>query len=266
MGSASVVVMPDIFRVLRTAPFAVRLVDLLLAVRAVPYLGLRYVCPVCRWRLRGFTQGGASLRARDRGYCPRCNSKARHRRTWLFLEAHTDLFDRRRRLLHVSPKYSLSRRFVRMGHLFYVAGDIGRRPHIGARLDLSQLPFRDGAFDSIICIHVLEHVDDDRAAIGEMYRVLEPGGWALISVPIRLDQPTFEDPSIRDPAEREAAFGETTHVRYYGRDLEDRLARAGFDVELDLASGVPESERLRFGLLDDENIFFCRKPPTSVPE
>lgn len=113
--------------------------------------------------------------------------------------------------------------------------------------------------DAVICVHVLEHIRDDRAAIGEIYRLLQPGGWALISVPIRLDGPTYEDPSIVSPAAREAAFGETNHVRLYGLDLVDRLEDAGFDVSVDLASAVSETTRQRYGFLDDENIFMCRK-------
>ena len=38
--------------------------------------------------------------------------------------------------------------------------------------------FRDESFDFALCVHVLEHVPDDREAIGEFYRVLRPGGAA----------------------------------------------------------------------------------------
>lgn len=238
----------------------VRMVDVLMAVRAVTFMGRRFTCPVCGWRLRGFTHGGASLRSRPRGYCPRCNSKARHRRIWLFLEEHTNLFRSELSLLHISPKYSLSRRFVRMRNLNYVAGDIGNRPNVDVRLNVSQLPFASEAFDAIICVHVLEHVEHDRAAMQEMQRVLKPGGWAVISVPIRLDQTTYEDASIRTPSERKLAFGESTHVRYYGHDIVERLEDAGFEVTLDLADSVSQPVKDRFGLLDDENILFCRKP------
>jgi 2-polyprenyl-3-methyl-5-hydroxy-6-metoxy-1,4-benzoquinol methylase len=38
------------------------------------------------------------------------------------------------------------------------------------------LPFRDGAFDAVLNCGVLEHVDDERAALAELRRVLRPGG------------------------------------------------------------------------------------------
>ncbi len=119
---------------------------------------------------------------------------------------------------------------------------------------------RSDTFDAMICIHVLEHVDDDRGAMAEMYRVLKPGGWSLISVPIRLDQKTYEDATITTPAARKAAFGETSHVRYYGRDLVDRLEATGFHVTIDAAADLEPSSVTKYGLLHDENIFFCTKP------
>jgi SAM-dependent methyltransferase len=245
-------------------PVLVLVTDVLLACRAIPFLGLTHVCPCCGWRLRTFTAGGTSLKARWHGYCPRCNSKARHRRVWLYLQSRTNLFTDELHLFHVSPKYSLSRRLIRMRHLTYVAADLGYRANIDLRLDLSAVPLRSCSMDAAICVHVLEHVEDDRAAMNELHRVLKPGGWALISVPIRLDQPTYEDASIVTAAGREAAFGETTHVRYYGYDLSDRLAEAGFEVSLDLASDVPDETKKRYGLLDDENIFLCKKPLAEV--
>jgi SAM-dependent methyltransferase len=197
---------------------------------------------------------------RINGYCPRCNAKARHRRDWLFLEERTNLFTDRLRLLHVSPKYAISRRLVRMPTLDYVAIDLEVRPHITALADLQHLPLRSDTFDAAICIHVLEHVADDRSAIDELYRVLKPGGWALISVPIRLDQGTYEDATINAPAARKAAFGETSHLRWYGIDFVDRLTAAGFVVTMDPATDIDPEPAERYGLLEDENVFVAVKP------
>jgi SAM-dependent methyltransferase len=242
-----------------------RVIDGALAARAVLFMGRRFVCPCCRWHLRTFTMGGFSLRARHHGYCPRCNSKARHRRVWLYLQQHTSLFEDQIRLFHVSPKYSLSRRLARMPNIDYVGADIANRPNIGLTMDVTAVPVRSSSIDAVICVHVLEHVDDDRAAMQELHRILRPGGWALISVPIRLDQRTYEDASVVTPAAREAAFGETTHVRYYGYDLAERLAGVGFDVTLDRGRDINDAMKRRYGLLDDENIFMCHKPSRAAP-
>jgi len=60
--------------------------------------------------------------------------------------------------------------------------------------------------------------------------------------------------------DREREFGERSHVRYYGYDLFDRLNDCGFIVQLDLGKKIEQEDMQKFGLLDDENIFFCRKP------
>ena len=45
------------------------------------------------------------------------------------------------------------------------------------------LPFADGSFGSASAVAVLEHLDDDAAAAGELARVVRPGGLVWITVP-----------------------------------------------------------------------------------
>lgn len=47
-----------------------------------------------------------------------------------------------------------------------------------------ELPFPDGAFDAACLFDVLEHLEDDRAALAEARRVLKPGGLLFVSVPL----------------------------------------------------------------------------------
>ena len=49
--------------------------------------------------------------------------------------------------------------------------------------EIERLPFADGTFDVITAMDVLEHTDDDLAALGELRRVLRPGGLLLATVP-----------------------------------------------------------------------------------
>lgn len=231
-----------------------------LRLRGLCYRGRRYHCPVCGAGLRAFVTKRGLLRSNPDGYCPNCDAKARHRRLWLFLEERTGLLKDELRLLELAPWWSLSRRLKALPNLRFEAVDRERAgPHVSLLGDVTALPVAEGSFDALLCIHVLEHVPDDRRAMAELHRVLRPGGFALVSVPIRLDRPTHEDASITDPARRQAVFGERSHVRWYGADLFDRLRDAGFEVELDLASGIPEEVVRRHGLRRDENLFVCRK-------
>jgi SAM-dependent methyltransferase len=53
------------------------------------------------------------------------------------------------------------------------------------RYDGFRLPVADGAVDQVVSFEVLEHVADEAAALGEIHRVLKPGGSLVISVPHR---------------------------------------------------------------------------------
>lgn len=238
------------------------LMEAALILRGILFLGFRYTCPCCGWRMRAFTKGNSLLKKRPLSYCPRCNSKARHRRIWLFLQEKTNLFTDRLSLFEISPKYSFSRLLTQMANIRYVCADLYDRPHISFKTNLVATSLRSESFDAILCIHVLEEIMDDRRALAELFRILKPGGWAIISVPIGNDQLTYEDPTIIEPKERKRAFGEPDHVRIYGFDLIDRLEACGFHVGVDLADDVPLPIREKYGLRGDENIFYCTKAGT----
>lgn len=70
----------------------------------------------------------------------------------------------------------------------YIAGPLKRLeeqlPGIPLlQFDLRHSPLPDACLDAVSCINVLEHIDDDVAALKEIYRMLKPGGIAHIEVP-----------------------------------------------------------------------------------
>jgi SAM-dependent methyltransferase len=81
------------------------------------------------------------------------------------------------------------------------------------------LKLEDDAFDTVLCVNVLEHLDRPDLAVRGFHRVLRPGGRALILVPA--------DPSLY------SAMDEATyHRRRYERnDVRDLLEDAGFEIE-----------------------------------
>jgi SAM-dependent methyltransferase len=179
---------------------------------------------------------------------------------FLFLRDRTRVFSDAMRVLHFAPEPALKRVFESHGNLDYVTTDLLMRG-VSVRSDICDLIFKDDVFDCVVCSHVLEHVPDDRRAMRELGRVLRPGGFALILVPI-LRPPggrTYEDGSIVEPAERLRAFGQEDHVRMYGQDFPARLAEEGFDVEVVAYPQELGAEATsRFGLIENEQLFVCR--------
>lgn len=217
----------------------------------------RLQCPVCLGWDRHFRTFGRVPRQDAR--CPHCGALERHRLVWLFLQRRTDLFGgSSKRVLHFAPERALQTPLGRVASLDYVTADL--RPGMAMVVaDITSLQFADESFDVVYCSHVLEHVPDDRAAIGECYRVLKRGGWAVFMVPIHSGT-TVEDPSITDPAERERRFGQRDHVRVYGSDFSDRLRHAGFEVQSFAPGQILAASETRFAIPGDEGpIFFCSR-------
>ncbi len=69
----------------------------------------------------------------------------------------------------------------------YVGLEIGRErykdPCVAAWGDAAALPFRSDSFDTVLCNQVLEHVPEPGRAVGEMARVLKPGGHLILTAP-----------------------------------------------------------------------------------
>lgn len=222
---------------------------------ALTNAGRGVVCPCCGKRMRKFARFHG---AHDQ--CPGCGSLMRQRAVQLYVRDVLRVPERGGDVLHVGPGPALVRWFTSLVGLRYVTLDLDS-PLAMVRGDATDLPFDDGSFDLLVCLHVLEHIEDDRAAIREFFRVLAPGGRALIQVPPSDLDDTFEGPELTRPEERERVFGQWDHVRICGRDYGDRLAEAGFDVaEEDYVQRLDQSQRTTYGLRTGEPFYFCTKP------
>jgi SAM-dependent methyltransferase len=236
------------------------------ALDVAPKLGLRYCCPFCHLRFRRLeTRGrdlpvyaelgviGGGLREVE---CPWCRSNDRERLLYLFLRSHTDLFERPKRVLHFAPEARLRRRIHPVA-ASYTPADLNMP---GAeRIDITAIDKPDASFDVVICSHVLEHVPDDRAGMGELRRVLAPGGFAVIQVPIATRAEHTDEDATATPEERARRFGDPTHVRLYAEaDYVKRLGEAGFSVRAEPAEALLGSRAVkRYALEPEEKVFLC---------
>lgn len=107
--------------------------------------------------------------------------------------------------------------------------------------DLTALSYPDASFDLVLTSETLEHVPDLAAALGEIRRVLRPGGRHLFTVPMLPGVPrTFPRASIRPDGTVEHHATPIAHpggdagypvFTEFGSDLPDLLRDAGFRVE-----------------------------------
>jgi len=236
------------------------------------YFGF-YECPVCGAYLKAFLPGGLRHAVlveksvigggpRSSVFCPACRSTDRERLVYLFLKNRPHLLARGTKLLHIAPELNLSGWLRCLPELHYVTADLCKS-RVDLHFDLTSIPLPDSTFHAIICNHVLEHIPDDANAISELFRILKPGGWAILQTPISPSLPhTYEDLTITNCTERERAFGQHDHVRIYAMDYVDRLKTAGFGVEIfhwrqeDTCFGGNAN---KFGLNEEEKLFFASR-------
>ncbi len=85
--------------------------------------------------------------------------------------------------------------------------------------DLVTCPLPDNVLDAVISLNVLEHIDDDQAALNQLYRILKPGGVAVIEVPA--------GPGLYDVYDSQLMHKR----RYRMREISGRIRKAGFIVQ-----------------------------------
>lgn len=226
---------------------------------------LPFYCPVCEHKIpdwkplhRDIGHGRSRLEPGGR-LCPICYTFERTRHFALYLRQFKVL-EARPRFLHFAPETSLEPKLRAALGGRYVTTDLFMRK-VDRKEDITRMKIDDQSFDFIYCSNVLEHIEDDRAAMSELHRVLAPGGTAMIQVPIK-GLKTYEDFSIKDPGARYEHFGQGDHVRWYGEDIRQRLEAVGFEVEpfymLDVLTLTP-SEIERMNINRRELIHKCTR-------
>ncbi|WP_151895001.1 class I SAM-dependent methyltransferase [Patiriisocius marinistellae] len=221
--------------------------------------GDKYLDPIDGKSYRKFLPYGYA-RVRENVLAPGTLSLERHRLFWVYLKNETNFFTENLKVLHFAPEQAFLRKFKKLKNIDYTTTDLNS-PIADVKADICALPFKDNSYDFIICNHVLEHIPDDTKAMQELYRVLAPGGIAILQVPLENERAvTFEDNTITDQKERTEIFGQYDHVRVYGMDYFDKLRSIGFNVEaLDYTLKISNEDIERYRIAKGELLPVCRK-------
>jgi ubiquinone/menaquinone biosynthesis C-methylase UbiE len=166
-----------------------------------------------------------------------------------FLKANSSILD-------FSPSRCLYRKLKKFKGISYQSSDLSGDFIADFQYDITDLKIEENAIDLVICYHILEHVPNDLQAMHELYRILKPGGKALVQTPFK-EGAIYENDAITAEKERLEHFGQEDHVRIYSvSGLQERLENAGFLVE----ARHYLSDETHFGLSTEETILVLTKP------
>ena len=218
-------------------------------------------CPVCGYKTPIFIAGG--VKYRKNAMCPNCNSLERHRFLSFFINHKLNIKEKNIKLLHFAPEKSFYDIFENLENIEYYTGDIEKSYYVKEIIDIQNIQYPDNFFNLIICNHVLEHVPDDKKAMKELYRIIQPvseDNGVIIMVPIDFNsQTTLEKEEYNTPELREKYYGQHDHVRMYGMDFQDKLEEVGFNVEVFDCNSPFFKNSKKYGFNNDDVIYYCTK-------
>ena len=172
--------------------------------------------------------------------CHGCSSSDRDRLVYLYLRDIEKIFSKDHAsvsVLHVAPENCIAEKFLDNSQIRYSAIDSFEHgydyPEYIEKMDLLDLKFEDNTIDIVLCNHVLQDISDDISALKEIYRVLVPGGKAILQVPISpVIDSIMEHKGYLSEEECIKRYGQRFHKRIYNTEgYIDRLKSIGFKVE-----------------------------------
>ena len=217
--------------------------------------GWQRYCLICDSRLKGFLTHGEPPETDFR--CPVCHSKPPHRLAACYFNDHPEIYREGGTFVHIAPESGLGPYLAQLARgrgMHYRSGDI---KGVGdSHLDLLALPFADGSIHMLYACHVLNSLQEDRAAMREVRRVLHPDGVAVLQVPAFCTANDTIETQGHD--ERMRVFADDGIYRCYtNADYEQRLQASGFIVECVRATSLPDAQ-VRKAALKQELLHACR--------
>jgi predicted SAM-dependent methyltransferase len=186
--------------------------------------------------------------------CPNCEASDRERLYAMYFnlqEINKNKKIKNFKFLDFAPSKSLQK-FIKnnIKNIDYRSADKTMKD-VDYNVDITEMSiFEDNTFDFLLCSHVLEHVVEDRKALGELYRILKPGGKCILMVPILLSlSEDYENNSLKTEEERWKHFGQFDHVRMYSKPgFISKINHAGFKLEEFTAEQFKKSDFEKQGI------------------
>jgi SAM-dependent methyltransferase len=210
-------------------------------------------CNICGWKGAQFYPNAGSGYFELNTNCPRCLCIHRYRSLAAILDAATDCFSPENAVIEVAPVRSFQAYCLwRKQNKNYLSFDLEK---FGMEKgDITAMHYAAESCDYFLCFHVLEHVPDDSAAIREIFRVLRPGGQAVLQVPVDYSLDETVEYGRPNPLE-------TGHVRRYSQaGFLGRLTAQGFDVCAPSVGDYFSEDEINHYGFNVEKIYIATKP------
>lgn len=250
-----------------------------LLIKYIRFYGGARQCNICLRPVRKFFRFSEQLQgaAKDSGFqyefrrmetlnvdncnCPFCLSSDRERLYLLYLNRYIKGYSKQFPILDFAPSKAFINAVKRFKNVQYTSADFLRTDY-DIQLDVCQMPnVENDAYEVVICSHVLEHVQYPDQALREIFRVVAPGGLAILMVPIFTEvAQTVENPEYNTDELRCRYFGQSDHVRLFSKsDFIHRIESAGFDLELIDAKAFPSKDIQRYAVAENSLLYICHK-------
>lgn len=215
------------------------------------FLKKKYYCPVCNSnpdtyvplppfykenaKQHGYKYFGTGEMTALKTYsCKNCGSSDRERLYAYYMKMNFR-GDESINFYHFAPELSLGK-FIKnyFNNCNYKTYDLISN-NVDVHADLTDLNMiEDNECDFFICSHVLEHIQNDRSAMAELFRITKPGGSGILMAPISIEiKKSIENiPGVSTDSDRWHYYGQNDHVRLYSKeDFLQRIYDSGFKVE-----------------------------------
>ena len=124
--------------------------------------------------------------------------------------------------------------------------------------DSEDLPFENDSFDAVTVGFGVRNFENLNKGLEEIKRVMKKGGLGIVQVPFYdpIPEKTIEDKTVVSKKEREKLYGQSDHVRKYGKEYKGRLESTGLHVKVIKPNKFLNKSEIRgYGIIEDEELF-----------
>lgn len=196
--------------------------------------------------------------------CMFCRSSDRERHLFMYFDK-LNLWEKMQgaKILHFAAERNLRVKINEQKPQEYLLADIAPKREGMVKIDATQIPYENESFDFLIANHILEHIPDHLKALSEFFRVLKPGGIAILQTPYsKLLKNNFQDENINTDKLRLFFYGLEDHVRTFGRtNLFENIEDAGFTLQIKLHEQFfTDKDAYYYGVNKHEELIQAIKP------